>query len=117
MSLVHARFTLNQLVVKTRLQLSARRIEKPAVNPSSVLPGPIASSAAALSGGKAPVKPPTISPLNAVGTAVSIIKQEGIRGLYRGMSASYLGVSEGVIQWVLYEVSYNVLDLWIQADV
>lgn len=36
---------------------------------------------------------------------VSIIKQEGLRGLYRGMSASYLGVSEGVIQWVLYEVS------------
>jgi solute carrier family 25 protein 33/36 len=51
------------------------------------------------------VKPPTISPINAVGMAVSIIKQEGIRGLYRGMSASYLGVSEGVIQWVLYEVS------------
>ncbi|TXT13055.1 hypothetical protein VHUM_01456 [Vanrija humicola] len=33
----------------------------------------------------------------------SIIKNEGIRGLYRGLSASYLGVSEGVIQWTLYE--------------
>lgn len=31
------------------------------------------------------------------------MSKEGIRGLYRGLSASYLGVSEGVIQWVLYE--------------
>ena len=34
---------------------------------------------------------------------LSIIRQEGLPGLYRGLSASYLGVSEGVIQWVLYE--------------
>lgn len=32
-----------------------------------------------------------------------ILRNEGIRGLYKGMSASYLGVSEGTIQWVLYE--------------
>lgn len=32
-----------------------------------------------------------------------IIKSEGIAGLYKGMSASYLGVAEGTIQWVLYE--------------
>lgn len=31
------------------------------------------------------------------------MKQEGIKGLYRGMSASYLGVAEGTIQWVIYE--------------
>ncbi|MCJ1407441.1 hypothetical protein MMC19_001512 [Ptychographa xylographoides] len=31
------------------------------------------------------------------------IKAEGIRGLYRGLSASYLGVSESTLQWVLYE--------------
>jgi hypothetical protein len=36
---------------------------------------------------------------------LDIVRHEGIRGLYRGLSASYLGVSEGVIQWVLYEVS------------
>ncbi|KAG5437905.1 hypothetical protein PCK2_000977, partial [Pneumocystis canis] len=29
--------------------------------------------------------------------------QEGIKSLYRGMSASYLGISESTIQWVLYE--------------
>ena len=32
-----------------------------------------------------------------------IIRNEGIRGMYKGMSASYLGVSEGTLQWVLYE--------------
>ena len=31
------------------------------------------------------------------------IRAEGIRGLYRGLSASYLGVSESSLQWVLYE--------------
>jgi solute carrier family 25 protein 33/36 len=35
--------------------------------------------------------------------ATDIMRNEGLRGLYRGLSASYLGVSEGVIQWVLYE--------------
>ena len=32
-----------------------------------------------------------------------IIRDEGIRGLYKGMSASYLGVTESTLQWVLYE--------------
>jgi solute carrier family 25 protein 33/36 len=36
-------------------------------------------------------------------TTLDIFRTEGIRGLYRGLSASYLGVSEGVIQWVVYE--------------
>ena len=39
---------------------------------------------------------------------LDILKKDGIRGLYRGLSASYLGVSEGVIQWVLYEVSFGI---------
>lgn len=33
----------------------------------------------------------------------TILHENGIRGLYKGLSASYLGVSEGVIQWTLYE--------------
>jgi solute carrier family 25 protein 33/36 len=37
---------------------------------------------------------------------MDILKQDGIRGLYKGLSASYIGVSEGVIQWTLYEVSF-----------
>lgn len=32
-----------------------------------------------------------------------IYKETGFKGFYRGLSASYLGVSEGVIQWSLYE--------------
>lgn len=31
------------------------------------------------------------------------LKFEGLRGLYRGLSASYLGVTESTLQWVLYE--------------
>ena len=31
------------------------------------------------------------------------VRTEGVRGLYRGLSASYLGVSESTLQWVLYE--------------
>lgn len=36
-------------------------------------------------------------------TIKQIMRQEGIRGFYKGLSASYLGVAEGTIQWVLYE--------------
>ncbi len=32
-----------------------------------------------------------------------ILREEGVRGFYKGLSASYLGVTEGTIQWVLYE--------------
>ncbi|PPQ80719.1 hypothetical protein CVT25_001839 [Psilocybe cyanescens] len=32
-----------------------------------------------------------------------ILREEGIRGFYKGLSASYLGVTETTIQWVLYE--------------
>lgn len=33
----------------------------------------------------------------------SILRNEGIYGLYRGLSASYLGSVEGILQWLLYE--------------
>ena len=32
-----------------------------------------------------------------------VVRQEGIPGLYKGMTASYLGVTESALQWVLYE--------------
>ncbi|KAG5960044.1 hypothetical protein E4U58_004789 [Claviceps cyperi] len=32
-----------------------------------------------------------------------IIRDEGLRGLYKGLSASYLGVAESTLQWMLYE--------------
>ncbi|GFZ47833.1 Uncharacterized mitochondrial carrier [Saitozyma sp. JCM 24511] len=103
-------------VVKTRLQLSARKKTLPASfysaipSPTSPLPRPIATSAAALSasasamtGSHAHATAARPSPANALSMTLDIVRHEGIRGLYRGLSASYLGVSEGVIQWVLYE--------------
>lgn len=32
-----------------------------------------------------------------------IIREEGFKGLYKGMTASYLGVIEGTMQWIMYE--------------
>lgn len=32
-----------------------------------------------------------------------IMREEGVKGFYKGLSASYLGVTEGTIQWTLYE--------------
>ena len=40
---------------------------------------------------------------NALDCLRQTFRAEGIRGLYRGLSASYLGVSESTLQWVLYE--------------
>ncbi|KAK5998997.1 putative mitochondrial carrier [Cladobotryum mycophilum] len=32
-----------------------------------------------------------------------VVRNEGVRGMYKGMSASYLGVAESTMQWMLYE--------------
>ena len=40
---------------------------------------------------------------NSMDCVRQVIQQEGVRGLYRGLSASYLGVTESTLQWVLYE--------------
>lgn len=32
-----------------------------------------------------------------------VVRDEGVRSLYKGMSASYLGVVESTMQWMLYE--------------
>ncbi|KAF9303419.1 hypothetical protein BGZ74_003780 [Mortierella antarctica] len=40
---------------------------------------------------------------NSMDCVVQLLRTEGIRGMYRGLSASYLGVAEGAIQWVIYE--------------
>ncbi|KAH8093254.1 mitochondrial carrier [Cristinia sonorae] len=40
---------------------------------------------------------------NSWGMIKKILREEGIRGFYKGLSASYLGVTEGTIQWTLYE--------------
>jgi solute carrier family 25 protein 33/36 len=69
-------------VVKTRLQLSAS--DRSAVASTASSPG------GSFFGGSA-------------STIRQIAREEGIRGFYKGLSASYLGVTEGTIQWVLYE--------------
>lgn len=40
---------------------------------------------------------------NSLDCVRKVIREEGIRGLYRGLSASYLGVTESTLQWMLYE--------------
>ena len=47
---------------------------------------------------------------NAMDCVVKTVRGEGIRGLYRGLSASYLGVTESTLQWVLYEQ----MKLWLR---
>ena len=37
-------------------------------------------------------------------TIKQITREEGVRWFYKGLSASYFGVTEGAIQWVLYEL-------------
>lgn len=44
-----------------------------------------------------------------------IMREEGVRGFYKGLSASYLGVTEGTIQWVLYE-RLKKLSMEVQAQ-
>ncbi|KAH7881700.1 mitochondrial carrier protein RIM2 [Phlebopus sp. FC_14] len=78
-------------VVKTRVQLVSsekRHVAKSSL--SSVAPGATQTpSTRALGGSAAMIK--------------QIFREEGFRGFYKGLSASYLGVTEGTIQWVLYE--------------
>lgn len=40
---------------------------------------------------------------NALDCTMQTIRQEGVKGLYRGLTASYLGVTESTLQWMLYE--------------
>ncbi|KAF2757292.1 mitochondrial carrier protein-like protein rim2 [Pseudovirgaria hyperparasitica] len=40
---------------------------------------------------------------NALDCTLQTVRTEGIKGLYRGLTASYLGVAESTMQWVLYE--------------
>lgn len=40
---------------------------------------------------------------NSLDCTRQVLRDEGIRGLYKGMSASYLGVAESTLQWMLYE--------------
>ena len=40
---------------------------------------------------------------NSLDCLSQIYRHEGLKGFTRGLSASYLGISEGTLQWVMYE--------------
>jgi solute carrier family 25, member 33/36 len=81
-------------VVKTRMQLSASNTAMTAAPAAAVAASTTAAGASrssSLGGGVV------------FSTIRQIAREEGFRGFYKGLSASYLGVTEGTIQWVLYE--------------
>ncbi|GAK68454.1 mitochondrial carrier [Moesziomyces antarcticus] len=114
-------------VVKTRLQLDSRRNDKASSSsttqaaPHKVAPARAAgagvarfSTFSAVHSKKAlgafgepaffhAAKASSGSSMNSMQMTLHIVRNEGLKGLYKGMSASYLGVAEGTIQWVLYE--------------
>ncbi|KAG2360599.1 mitochondrial carrier domain-containing protein [Suillus spraguei] len=74
-------------VVKTRLQLTTSERRHPSI--ASTNSGATAGPSRAIGGSFKMVK--------------KIFREEGIKCFYKGLSASHLGVTEGTIQWVLYE--------------
>ena len=97
-------------VVKTRLQLQQRAAteppppSKPAASSgtyfTTMRPSVDLRPASAHMSTVAAERPPF---RNSVECIQHIFRTEGVRGFYRGLSASYLGVAEGTIQWTLYE--------------
>ncbi|SCW03610.1 LAFE_0G14268g1_1 [Lachancea fermentati] len=49
--------------------------------------------------------------MNSWGCLKSIVANEGFLGLYKGLSASYLGSVEGILQWLLYEQMKHVIKM------
>lgn len=81
-------------VVKTRLQLESETKHFPSSSSS-------ASSSTTSSSKHARSR--ILGPSSSWNTIKKIMREEGVRGFYKGLSASYLGVTEGTIQWTLYE--------------
>lgn len=79
-------------LVKTRMQLQSGEAKGKG------------GEAAKIGSGKA-LHPAASPPMyrNSLHCLQVVAKTEGLRGLYKGLTASYLGTVEGTIQWVLYE--------------
>jgi solute carrier family 25 protein 33/36 len=50
------------------------------------------------------------------GTIRKIYKQGGLLGFYKGISASYMGISETVIHFVIYEAVKKRLHQWSRSN-
>ncbi|CCE65528.1 hypothetical protein TPHA_0L01750 [Tetrapisispora phaffii CBS 4417] len=46
---------------------------------------------------------------NSLDCLKSVLRNEGVIGLYKGLTASYLGSIEGILQWILYEQLKSVI--------
>ncbi|ORY69265.1 mitochondrial carrier domain-containing protein [Leucosporidium creatinivorum] len=123
-------------VVKTVMQLQQQqRAPTPGISPSIPHPSSTAtaSSSRPLPPLPTPPKPPastfshsfrsiTSPPLpltnrpTSYSTTIAIFRAEGIRGFYKGLSASLLGVTEGTIQWTLYEKFKSVANHGKRAE-
>lgn len=110
-------------VVKTRLQLESQRIaaqereaqvaalgrnvssrRPPTSAPLRDVPRYYSTTTSRLHARFFQATPPPLHPgTSALRMTTTIVRQEGLAGLYKGLSASYLGVSESTLQWVLYE--------------
>ncbi|WFD28747.1 Pyrimidine nucleotide transporter, mitochondrial [Malassezia nana] len=106
-------------VVKTRLQLESQQLEARAARDRAAAIGSVRAHSSVRTAGQ-PQRgfattawrcarffqaspPPPVPTRNALRMTASILRKEGVPGLYKGLSASYLGVSESTLQWVLYE--------------
>lgn len=91
-------------VVKTRLQLErARQSQAVAAAVAAVGPGRPAGSAGLYTSAGGAVQPAQPLTTTSVQMVRRILSAEGVKGLYKGITASYLGVTEGTLQWTMYE--------------
>lgn len=98
-------------VVKTRLQLErARHSQAVAAAVAGLGAGsgstrgrPSGSAGLSTTAGSIVQSTRSLSTTSSVQMVRRIVSAEGLKGLYKGITASYLGVTEGTLQWTLYE--------------